>query len=58
MAAIGEIGLDFHYDLSPRDRQISVLEWMLDLAARLGKPAILHNRESGAEMLAISRARS
>lgn len=52
-AAIGEVGLDFHYDYSPRDAQIAVLEWMLDLARRLGKPAILHNRESGAEMLAL-----
>jgi TatD DNase family protein len=55
VAAIGEIGLDFHYDLSPRDKQIEVLEWMLDLAARLGLPAVLHNRESGAEMLARLR---
>jgi TatD DNase family protein len=53
VAAIGEIGLDFHYDLSPREKQIAVLEWMLDLAARLGKPVILHNRESGKEMLDI-----
>ncbi len=52
-AAIGEVGLDFHYDLSPRNVQIAVLEWMLDLARRLGKPAILHNRESGAEMYAL-----
>ena len=52
-AAIGEVGLDFHYDYSPRDTQIAVLEWMLDLARRLDKPAILHNRESGAEMLAL-----
>jgi TatD DNase family protein len=55
VAAIGEIGLDFHYDLSPRGKQVEVLEWMLDLAARLGLPAILHNRESGAEMLAMLR---
>jgi TatD DNase family protein len=55
VAAIGEIGLDFHYDLSPRVEQIEVLEWMLDLAARLGLPAVLHNRESGAEMLAQLR---
>jgi TatD DNase family protein len=55
VAAIGEIGLDFHYDLSPRGKQIEVLEWMLALAARLGLPAILHNRESGAEMLAMLR---
>lgn len=53
VAAIGEVGLDFHYDLSPRETQISVLEWMLDLGERLGKPVILHNRESGAEMLAL-----
>ena len=53
VAAIGEIGLDFHYDHSPRDKQIEVLEWMLDLAERLRLPALLHNRESGAEMLAV-----
>jgi TatD DNase family protein len=51
VAAIGEIGLDFHYDLSPRDKQLEVLEWMLDLAARLALPVILHNRQSGPEML-------
>jgi TatD DNase family protein len=55
VAAIGEIGLDFHYDLSLREKQIEVLEWMLDLAARLGLPAVLHNRESGKEMLALLR---
>lgn len=53
VAAIGEVGLDFHYDHSPRDKQIEVLEWMLDLARRLDLPAILHNRESGSEMLAL-----
>ncbi|MDQ5858673.1 MAG: TatD family hydrolase [Acidobacteriota bacterium] len=53
VAAIGEIGLDFHYDLSPRARQIDTLEWMLDLARRLDLPVILHNRESSGEMLAL-----
>jgi len=53
VAAIGEIGLDFHYDLSPRERQIEVLEWMLDLAWRLELPVALHNRESGSELLAL-----
>jgi TatD DNase family protein len=53
VAAIGEVGLDFHYDLSPRARQIDTLEWMLDLARRLDLPVILHNRESSAEMLAL-----
>ncbi len=51
VVALGEIGLDFHYDHSPREKQIEVLEWMLDCAERLGLPVLLHNRESGAEML-------
>ncbi len=58
VAAIGEVGLDFHYDHSPRDKQIEVLEWMLDLRrARSALPAILHNRESGPEMLALLERR-
>jgi TatD DNase family protein len=52
-AAIGEVGLDFHYDLSPRSTQVGVLEWMLELARRLDLPVILHNRQSGSEMLAL-----
>jgi TatD DNase family protein len=55
VVAIGEVGLDFHYDHSPRGKQIEVFEWMLDLARRLDLPAILHNRESGAEMLELLR---
>jgi TatD DNase family protein len=55
VAAIGEVGLDFHYDHSPRDRQIEVLEWMLDLAGRLRLPVLLHNRESGKDLLEILR---
>ena len=57
VAAIGEIGLDFHYDHSPRPKQIEVLEWMLDCATRLGLPVLLHNRESGAEILAALERR-
>jgi TatD DNase family protein len=53
VVAIGEIGLDFHYDHSPRDKQLEVLAWMLDCGARLGLPVLLHNRNSGAEMLEI-----
>jgi TatD DNase family protein len=57
VVAIGEIGLDFHYEHSPREKQLEVLEWMLDCAARLGLPVLLHNRESGAEMLAALERR-
>jgi TatD DNase family protein len=53
VGAIGEVGLDFHYDHSPRPKQIEVLEWMLDCARRLALPVILHNRDSGSEMLAL-----
>ncbi len=53
VAAIGEVGLDFHYDHSPRDKQIEILEWMLDLGRRLGLPVLLHNRSSGQEMLSL-----
>jgi TatD DNase family protein len=53
VVAIGEVGLDFHYDHSPREKQIEVLEWMLDCARRLGLPVLLHNRESGSEMLGV-----
>ena len=55
VAAIGEVGLDFHYDHSPRGKQLEVLEWMLDLARRLDLPALLHNRESGTELLDLLR---
>ena len=53
VAAIGEVGLDFHYDHSPRGKQIEVLEWMLDLGRRLDLPVLLHNRESGKELLEL-----
>ena len=55
VAAIGEVGLDFHYDFSPREKQIEVLRWMLELGRRLSLPVILHNRESGSEMLRLLR---
>jgi TatD DNase family protein len=55
VVAVGEVGLDFHYDHSPRGKQMEVLEWMLDLARRVGLPAILHNRESGGELMALLR---
>ena len=44
--ALGEIGLDYHYDLSPRDVQKEVFARQLDLAYTLDKPVILHIREA------------
>ena len=53
--AIGECGLDFHYDLCPPDVQIRVLEAQWDLACELDLPVVVHNRESDAVMLQLVR---
>jgi len=54
-AGIGEIGLDYHYDLSPRELQQAVFRRQLDLADELGMPVSLHLREAHADALAILR---
>src|SRR5438105_4378883 len=53
VVAIGECGLDYHYMHSPRETQIAVLERHIDLAKRVDKPIIIHNRESTEEMIAL-----
>ncbi|MFN9893810.1 MAG: TatD family hydrolase, partial [Acidobacteriota bacterium] len=46
VVVLGEIGLDYHYDFSPRETQQSVFSAQLRLAAETGKPIILHTREA------------
>jgi TatD DNase family protein len=55
--AIGEIGLDYHYDFSPRDVQRTVFERQLALAAEADKPVVIHTREAWEDTLAVLRAR-
>jgi TatD DNase family protein len=53
--AIGEIGLDYHYDFSPRDVQREVFIRQLDLAGRAGKPIVIHTREAWEDTLLVLR---
>jgi TatD DNase family protein len=54
--AVGEIGLDYHYDFSPRDVQRSVFEQQLEIAAAAKKPIVIHTREAWDDTLAILRS--
>ncbi len=53
--AIGEIGLDYHYDFSPRDVQREVFARQLELARELELPVAIHMREATQDTLAILR---
>ena len=56
VVAAGEMGLDYHYDHSPRDRQREAFEAQLALAAEAGKPAVIHAREADDDVAAILSA--
>jgi TatD DNase family protein len=55
VVGIGETGLDFHYDHSPRDRQLETFERFLTLARDAGKPVVIHSRAAAAETLRVLR---
>ncbi len=55
VVAVGETGLDYHYDHSPKDTQRRAFEAHLGLAAELGKPVVVHAREADADMAAMLR---
>jgi TatD DNase family protein len=50
--AIGEIGLDYHYDHSPREIQRSRLGQQLEIARRVSQPIVIHSREGEPDLLA------
>ena len=54
--AVGEIGLDYHYDHSPRDVQRRVFVEQLDLARRLRKAIVIHTREAWDDTMSILEA--
>ena len=55
VVAAGEMGLDYHYDHSPREAQRAAFEAQLALAREAGKPAIIHAREADEDVAAILR---
>ncbi len=55
VVAVGEIGLDYYYDFSPREIQIRAFRKQLDLALELNKTAIVHNRDANEDIMNIVR---
>ena len=53
VVAIGEIGLDYHWGLVSRQKQACAFRAQLDLAAGLGLPVIIHNREASADVAQV-----
>jgi TatD DNase family protein len=53
--AIGEIGLDYHYDFSPRDVQHAVFRAQIRVARDLALPVVIHTREADDDTVAILR---
>jgi len=53
VVAVGEIGLDYHYEHSPREVQVEVFRRFVDLARTVGKPVVVHTREAPLETLDV-----
>lgn len=53
VVAIGEIGLDYHWDTSPKDVQHDVFRKQIALAKKVNKPIIIHNRDAHEDVLKI-----
>jgi TatD DNase family protein len=52
VVAVGETGLDYHRNFSPREAQLFAFERQLELAAECGKPLFLHQRDAHADFIA------
>lgn len=56
VVAIGEIGLDYFYDFSPKEKQIETFTSQIELALKVNKPIIVHNRDANFDMMNIIRS--
>jgi TatD DNase family protein len=55
VVAIGEIGLDYYYDFSPKEKQLLAFEAQIELALKLKLPVIIHNREANDDVMNFAR---
>ena len=55
VVALGEMGLDYHYDFAERARQRASFEWQMNLAAELNRPVVIHCREAVDDTLAVMK---
>ena len=55
IVAIGEIGLDYYYDFSPKEKQKEAFTAQLDLALQLDLPVVIHNRDADNDIMEIFR---
>ena len=53
VVAIGEIGLDYHRNLSPPDLQLDAFQQQLEMARRLARPVVIHSREADTETFGV-----
>ena len=56
VVAVGEVGLDYHYDHTPRETQTAVFARAIALARRVKKPLVIHTRSAPADTLAVLEA--
>ena len=53
VVAVGETGLDYYWDYSPPQSQLDAYRWHIDLAKRVGKPLMIHDRDAHEDVLAV-----
>ena len=61
VVALGEMGLDYYYEYSPKETQRNCFTWQLRLAEKIGKPVIIHSRNAAQEcfdMIEASKVRN